>query len=51
MSEPVTVYKPTDEEILENVLASFRIEDIVIPYDVAKEIFSQVLVKNEKGKK
>ena len=49
MNKPVEVYKPTDEEILHNVLHSFEIENIRISLSVAKTIFSRVLIRVKKA--
>jgi hypothetical protein len=49
MNKPVKVYKPSDEEILRNVLQSFEIENIRITVSVARNIFDKVLNKIKKG--
>ena len=51
MDKPVKIYKPSEEEILKNVLDSFRLEKIFIPHDKAKHIFKKVLnkIKKENG--
>ena len=49
MPKALKIYKPTEEEILKNVLASFEIENINISYDSAKETFKKVLSKIKKA--
>jgi hypothetical protein len=51
MNKPVKVYKPSEEEILKNTLASFRLENIFISYKDAVHIFKKVLnkIKKENG--
>ena len=51
MSKQVKVYKPSDEEILRNVLNSFEIENIKIPESKAQRIFSKVLASIKAAKK
>ena len=48
MSKAVKIYKPTEEEILKNVLDSFAIENIQISYDKAKESYKKVLARLKK---
>jgi hypothetical protein len=48
MSKVIKIYKPTEEEILKNVLDSFEIENIQISYDMAKESYKKVLARLKK---
>ena len=49
MNKQVKIYKPSDDEILRNVLQSFEIENIRITFSVAKTIFNKVLNKIKKA--
>jgi hypothetical protein len=51
MAKAVKIYKPTEDEILKNVVNSFEIENIHISYTKAKSIFVKALEKFKKGKK
>jgi hypothetical protein len=48
MAKAVKIYKPSEEEILKNVLESFEIENIKISYNKAKKSFKKVLDKIKK---
>ncbi|MGP8215609.1 MAG: hypothetical protein ACLQQ4_08610 [Bacteroidia bacterium] len=48
MPKTVKIYKPTEEEILKNVLDSFEIENIKISYTKAKKSLRKVLDKIKK---
>jgi len=41
------IYRPSNEEILRNVIASFKIEGIEISYPTAKELFDKILLKQK----
>lgn len=45
MLKEVKIYKPSDEEILRNVVQSFEIENIYFSYEKAKIVFLKVLGK------
>ncbi|MEI7803427.1 MAG: hypothetical protein WCI97_12310 [Bacteroidota bacterium] len=49
MSKQLKIYKPSDDEILKNVVQSFEIENIHIASAVAKNIFKKVLLKLKKA--
>ena len=49
MSKQLKIYKPSDDEILKNVVQSFEIENIYIASAVAKNIFKKVLLKLKKA--
>jgi hypothetical protein len=51
MPKAVKIYKPTEDEILKNVVNSFEIENIHISYAKAKSIFVKALEKFKKGKR
>ena len=48
MPKSLKIYKPTEEEILKNVLDSFEIENIKISSEQAKESFKKMLSKKVK---
>ena len=48
MEKKAKIYKPSDNEILRNVLQSFEIENIHIPFSIAKDIFKKVLNRVKK---
>jgi hypothetical protein len=48
MQKQSAIYKPSDKEILTNVLQSFEIENIYIPVTTAENIFKRVLDKLKK---
>ena len=49
MSQSVKVYKPTEEEILKNVLQSFEIENIRISRQYAEKVMKKVHIRIKKG--
>lgn len=51
MPKAVKIYRPTEDEILKNVVSSFEIENIHISYSKAKSIFTKALEKFKKGKR
>jgi hypothetical protein len=51
MAKAVKIHKPTEDEILKNVMNSFEIENIHIPYLKAKSIFVKAIEKFKKGKR
>lgn len=51
MPKEVKIYKPSEEEILKNVVNSFEIENIHISYSTAKSIFIKALEKFKKAKR
>ena len=51
MPKAIKIYKPTDEEILKNVLDSFEIENIKISYEEAKESFKKALSRIKRERK
>jgi hypothetical protein len=48
MSKAIKIYKPTEEEILKNVLDSFEIENIHVSYELARESYKKVLARVKK---
>lgn len=48
MPKAAKIYKPTEEEILKNVLDSFEIENIKISYEQAKASLKKLLSKKTK---
>ena len=51
MPKAVKIYKPTEDEILKNVMNSFEIENIHISVSKAKTIFIKALAKFKKAKR
>ena len=51
MPKVVKIHRPTEDEILKNVMNSFEIENIHISYAKAKSIFVKALEKFKKGKR
>jgi len=51
MPKQVKIYKPSEDEIIRNVIGSFEIENIKIPYTTAKETLLKVISSIKKGKK
>lgn len=49
MAKSLKIYKPTEEEILKNVLDSFGIENIKISYANAKKSLEKVKAKIKKA--
>jgi hypothetical protein len=49
MPKTIKIYKPTEEEILKNVLNSFEIENIKISYAKGKRALHKVLAKIKKA--
>ncbi len=48
MSKSIKIYKPTEDEILKNVLASFEIENIKISMEEAKALLQKLVTKKSK---
>jgi hypothetical protein len=49
MNKEVKIYKPSNSEILNNVLQSFEIEHIHISHKKGLQIFERLLKKLKKG--